>query len=248
MSAGPFSLDRRRRLMQLLTAGGWARGALATPAAAPDSAPAPPFLLAGDVPPYSEPGDGWLDLRIAALAKQAQFGGAIQHLPWARVLKQARTQGQALVYPLARVPERESQWRWLALLAMDEMLLIVRRDALGEAQLRDPQALRGLRIGTLRESLHATRLRSEGYPLLDYAPHEASNARKLALGRVQAWAVTRAVSEHLIERERLDRTLLHAPLRRGMVALYLAATPDLNDQQLRPWLRALAPPPAGRRG
>jgi polar amino acid transport system substrate-binding protein len=196
-------------------------------------------LLAGDVPPYSAPGEGWLDRRVQLLARQAQHEGAIQRLPWARALLQARAQGQSLIYPLARVPEREAQWHWLSLLAMDELLLLVRRDALSEAQLRDPVALRLLRVGTLRVSLHATRLRLEGFERVEYAPHEPSNARKLALGRIQAWAVTRAVSDHLLSRERIDRRTLHGPVRRGMVALYLAATTDVGMDQLAPWMRAL---------
>lgn len=227
----PILTSRRHLLLQV--------GAGLSAIHAKAQAALPLQVLAAEVPPYSDATGGWLDVRVNVLARIAHFQGNVQHLPWARALMQARERGRALVYPLARVPEQELEWRWLALLTMDELVLWVRRDAIGASDLQDPAAVRRLRIGSTRAGLHSARLSSQGFANTELATHEAANARKLGLGRVQGWAVTRAAGEYLLQRERVDRRLLHAPMQLGTVPLYLAATRDVPDFQIAAWKRAL---------
>ena len=206
-------------------------------------------LLAGHVPPLSQELGGWLNPRVMAIAKAAGHRAPVSFLPWHRAMRDAQEGGHALIYPVARTPERERNWQWLAHLSTDEAVLLVRKDAVPDpSTLRSPLVLHKLRIGTLRDSLHALRLQNEGVKSLDFAPNEEANARKLGAGRIQAWAVTRSVADYLLEREQIDRSLLHPPVRRGMLALYLAASLDLSDAALRPWHLALSATPPSARG
>lgn len=206
---------------------------------APAAAQAQPLrlrLLGGELPPLSAPTGGLLAWRVAQVAQGAGFRGEPQWLPWARAFMEARSRGHALLFPVARTPERERDWQWLALLAHDEAVLWVRRDAL--AALDDGPRLRRLQVGVLRDSMHRQQLQRDGFTQLDIAPSEAANARKLGVGRIQAWAAARSVADYWLDIARVDRRLLHPPLRFGLLSLYLAATLDVEAEQLSRWRAA----------
>jgi polar amino acid transport system substrate-binding protein len=191
--------------------------------AAADSS-APWRLIAGLVPPLCEPGGA-----IAALvARQLAGVGQITTptwLPWARAYREAKSEGRALLFPLARTPEREQDWLWLSPLVIDEFVLLVRRDALrpdaGDARLRS------LRVGVLNGSASGATLRRDGFVRVEVAPSEPANARKLAAGHLEAWATSRRVAEA----PELSTTLARAGALRavplGSVSFWLAASNDL---------------------
>ncbi len=232
----PSNTAQQGRRQWLLSCGLFVAGTHASVRAGPVAL----RLLAGHVPPLSQAQGGRLNACVAGIALAAGYTAPALHLPWPRAVRDAREGGHALIYPMARTPEREAQWQWLAQLATDEAVLLVRRDAMpDERGLSDPRALQGLRIGTLRDSVHVHRLQAEGVTQLDYGPTEEANARKLGAGRIQAWAVARNVANYLLDMEHIDRSQLHPPIRRGTLPLYLAATLDLSPQVLRPWKAGL---------
>jgi polar amino acid transport system substrate-binding protein len=193
-------------------------------------------LLTGDVPPLCDAAAGLLNAPVAALAKALGHRGPIPHLPWARALMTARSQGQSIIYPLGRSPDREPDWQWLQPLAMDELVLLVRRDALPvHGQLPVFHSLPRLRVGALRGALFTAVLQAEGQHDVVHARDERSHARLLKAGRLQAWAANRSVMAHLVREEGLNLAELHPPMVRFEVPLYLAATPDCSEADLAPW-------------
>lgn len=181
-------------------------------------------LIGGELPPVQ--GES-TRLAETAIREASRLGvdRPVEWLPWARALKEARGQGQALVFPVLRAPEREQDWHWLHRLGRDELVLWVRRDAWRDGD--DPACLKDLRVGVVKQSVLGQRLRAQGFQALSEVSAEDVNARMLAAGRIQAWASLRSASAGLVQGIDPLRSLLHAPRVLGALDYYLAATPDV---------------------
>lgn len=175
------SSDRwsRRRLLASAAAGALTltHGRLAAGAARPA-----PRLIGGLVSSVSEPGSAVAQRACHLLTPQIDTD--IDWMPWTRALVTAQ-EGNALLFPLMRTPEREADWHWLAPLLVDRFVLVLAPGA---------QAHGPLRVGALRGSFIGERLAELGYLQVEFTSSEAVNARKLGLGRIDAWATMQGVA------------------------------------------------------
>ena len=183
----------------------------------------PPALIAGLVSGLNEPGLP-IAQKVGQLLAHAPLQGP-DWMPWARAVATA-AQGNSLIFPLARAPERESAWQWLAPLAQDQLVLVVAPES--ARSLADPAALHRLRVGAIRSSFILARLQEFGFRLPELAPTELANAKKLALGRIDAWATVRSVALADMHRAYLPGQAQLLTLGHEPISLWLAASPDLD--------------------
>lgn len=221
-----LGFPRRHWLQHAL---GWAASGTVL-AQEPETAPR---LLAGIIPPLDDATRHPVGQRMQQLMQATGRLQAAEHMPWSRVQREAERLGGALVWPLGRLPQRERRWQWVAHLGDGEWGLTVRRAAL--PRLGEEAALRPLRVAVLATSAPSLLLRERGFGRLQELPYEHVGVRMLARGHVDAWACLREVAAHWLRQERVDLDALHPFQPLGRVSLYLAATPDVADAQLRPW-------------
>lgn len=187
----------------------------------------PPAVIAGLVPGLCEPGSAVAE-QVRQLLRRPD-AQALTWMPWARAFSTAQA-GNSLLFPMVRLPEREAAWQWLAPLQRDELVLVLGPGV--QVDLQDPTALRRLRIGAIRSSLILARLKALGVITADLAPSELANAKKLALGRIQAWITLGSVASAAALRPYLPERARLMPLDARPLMLWLAATPDVDVERL----------------
>ncbi len=84
-------------------------------------------------PPFSFIGadgevEGKATAKVHQLLKEAGIDHSIRLLPWARAMRKARSDEDALIFSLIRTPGREEQFDWLARLAESSFYLQARAD------------------------------------------------------------------------------------------------------------------------
>jgi len=211
-----FARSRRGALASaaggLLALAGWRiAGAAAMPA---------PRLIAGLVSSVSEPGSVLAQRACHLITPQLEAG--ITWMPWTRALMTAQ-EGNALLFPLMRTPEREAGWQWLAPLMADRFVLVL---APGASR-RGP-----LRVGALRGSFIGERLDEMGLRLVEFTSSELANARKLGLGRIDAWATMERVALAPEHRAWLPAGFSVHALGMQPLSMWLAASPDVAVARL----------------
>jgi hypothetical protein len=186
-----------------------------------------PKVLAGYLAGAIEPG-GCLEKRVLNVLSP-HAAGAVSWMPWARAMVSAAN-GNCLLFPLARTPEREAAWQWLAPLARDRFVLVLSRDVVDRGE--ELAELRQLRVGSVRSAFVIGRLMALGFQNIDVAPAELANAKKLALGRIDAWATVASVAYAIQANQRLPAGAQIVPLDRSPFTMWLAASSDLNPALL----------------
>lgn len=210
--------------------------ALAAPALA-DGGP----LYVGDVEPHyyrqSVAGHGLFYDMVQELSLLADRTGTILALPLARELEMVRRDPRAIGV-LARMPERESSYTWLCPLLTEEVMLIA--DAHTRVDISTLDAARKLRIGALRGSPSESTARTLGFQHIEAVAHAEDNARKLAVGRIDALLSLRFVAAYGQQRAGLSL----ARLRYGAVVtrfdFFLAGSPQLDKAEADNWRNACA--------
>jgi len=110
-------------------------------------------------------------------------------LPWARAQALAEQDRSAVLFPTARTPERESQYRWLGPLLTRRLWIyrLTSRRELPRPSLSPPWAQGRERIGVAMESASAHLLQARGLRMgqeLEPGLSDAHNLQKLLRGRM----------------------------------------------------------------
>ena len=154
---------------------------------------AEPYLIkASDLPPYTKLGE---DMRVEGFvievikdslkAKDLEFA-LPANLSWKRAQVEAIATPMSLIGPLARTSQREEQYRWLAVILEEKLVIYRPKGAAGPVNAADLAKLRhiGVNLGSAAENtLEALGLR----PVIETAPNALVNATKLASGHLDAW-------------------------------------------------------------
>jgi hypothetical protein len=214
---------------------------LAPPARA-QSAPgdATPLYI-GDVEPHyyrqNPLGQGLFHDMMRELSILAGHPGAIQPLPLARELAVVRRDPRA-IGAFARTAELETSFTWLCPLLTEEVLLIA--DKRSPVDISSVAAARGLRVGVLRASPSENAARELGFTHVEAAGHPEDNARKLAIGRLDALLSLRFVAAHGQRRAGLSQDALRYGAKVQRVEFFLAGAPQLDPAEADKWRNACA--------
>lgn len=202
--------------------------------------PAPGAQLYVDaVEPYffwrsGEPQGMFYEL-VQAVASRAGQTVSIQPVPVARELVLIN-RSQDAVGVVARMPERERSYTWLCLILREEVVLIT--GAASPVNISSIAAARDLRLGVLRGSPSDSAARALGFTQIETASRPEDNARKLAMGRIDALIAIRHVAAHGQQNAGLKPEALRYGAVVGHVEFYLAGPPQLQETEARRWKQA----------
>jgi polar amino acid transport system substrate-binding protein len=116
--------------------------------------------------------------------------------PWARAQKEMLDQPGALVaiVPLTRTPERESTYKWIAeLFTHNARLISVGRPA----PFKSIDEAKHMAVGNVRGSAQEATLKKLGFTNIEFVPNDEINAKKIRLGRIQAWVVSEYIDKFM---------------------------------------------------
>lgn len=195
--------------------------------ASPAASSGKPRILAGYFGGAIESG-GILERRVIDVL-WPHAAAQICWMPWARAMITA-ARGNCLIFPLARTPERESAWQWLTPLARDRLVLVLTPAAAQRG--RELADLRALKVGSVRSAFVLGRLTALGFKNIDVAPAEIANAKKLTLGRIDAWATVASVASALERSHRLPAGAQILAVDPTPFTMWLAASKDLDPAML----------------
>ncbi|MCX7205685.1 MAG: transporter substrate-binding domain-containing protein [Proteobacteria bacterium] len=205
------------------------------------ASPAYSVLLVGaEVPPFATSSAGGSGLAVEILqeaAKRLNESSAVSVMPFARAMAVTMQGTDIFVTPLGRVASREEKYQWVAPL-MDEVFVLISHKKFQARPLSREQVDR-LIIGVMRNSVGEGLAAEFASATIDAVPMEATNAKKLAAGRIGAWVASwntalyaqreaGLAAEDLVRGEVLMRT-----------SLYVAASLKMPQQEVQRWRKML---------
>jgi polar amino acid transport system substrate-binding protein len=203
-------------------------------------------LLAAELPPYSfqippasvaeTPGvdQGLVYEVVSEMAKRIGHTGLIEFLPWGEAQRIARTQPNIGILALTRTPERENQYRWLARIVTDDLILVGGQgiDVSSLDKVKDRP------VGVLGRSGAEALLRERGFTRIKPQPEEWMNARLMRQRRIDAWLAPRLMVIYAMREVGGNLAALNFGEIVRSSEIYLAASKDLPDAEVRKWEEA----------
>lgn len=138
---------------------------------------------------------------IRELFRRSQIPVQIELLPWNRAYTMAQETPNIGVYSTTRTQERESLFKWVSPLTLNNWVFLARSDS--NIQLSSLDDARKYRIGAYRGGATARYLESKGFDL-DVVNRNDLNALKLARGRIDLWATGHLLGPYLARKHGVD--------------------------------------------
>jgi polar amino acid transport system substrate-binding protein len=165
-------------------------------------------------------------LNASAKAGKHRFEFSVK--PWARAQldTQTSTATATAIVPMSRTAERESKYIWIAELFEQHLIVVTTGTTPAPTSMAE---FKNLNVGVLRGGLPEAILKAAGVKI-DLANDELLNAKKLKLGRIDAWVVSEFVAP-LRWREAGGKAKdLHMGMRVGdPTKIFLAGGPQFSE-------------------
>lgn len=204
-------------------------------------------IVTESFPPYNYQRDGQakgLSTEVVrAVLDHAGIKADIKFYPWARAYKTATVSPNTLIYSIARIPERESLFQWIGVVApyRTSFYKLKVNEAIRIESLDDA---RKYKVGVSLEDVITIYLQGQGFEHLQVSQSDLLNVRMLAFGRLDVIAYDEAAFPRLVRKvghdpERFERIYRLTDLSGD---LYLAASPRTDPvivKQLRESLQAI---------
>ena len=201
-------------------------------------------FVAGDIPPYAFQKDGQADGAavkiLQALLKGEGKTAPITFLPWSRAQQDAQQTDAIGIIPLSRTTEREPLYKWVGPLVPDRQVLVTKKG--GKPAPKSVAEAKDWIVGVLRGSPGELMLKDAGFTRLDSVTDEATSARKLDAGHIDAWLVAELVAPFQYRLLNLDPSTLEnsVDVRPNVIWLGLSkAVPDETVAKLQKDLDAM---------
>ncbi|HRD92542.1 MAG TPA: transporter substrate-binding domain-containing protein [Accumulibacter sp.] len=204
-------------------------------------------LLAAELPPYTfqippvsvadTPGveQGFVYEVVVEMAKRVGHTGLIEFMPWEAAQRIARTRPNIGILALTRSPERENQYRWLARIYTDDLVVV------GGAGI-DVSSLDKVKdrpIGVLSGSGAEALLKERGFTRIRPQHEEWLNARLIQQRRIDAWLAPRLMVIYAMHEVGANLEALNFGEIVRKSEIYLAGSKDLPDAEAEKWAKAL---------
>jgi polar amino acid transport system substrate-binding protein len=145
--------------------------------------------------------------------------------PWERIYKLALEKPGYGVFVMARLPDRESLFKWVGPIGPDDWVLLAKADS--TIQLTDLEHARRYRIGAYKGDAIAQTLEKQGLnPVV--VLRDQDNAQKLLDGQIDLWATGDPAGRYLARQ--VGVTGLKTVLRFNSAQLYLALNKQVPDE------------------
>jgi len=199
-----------------------AAGALAPPLPAEE----PITVVAAEFPPLTtdaggRPGGIVLDA-LREAGKRAGIPLRFSFLPWERAKREVLENPRELIIPFTRTPGRELSYQWVApVVGFDTVLITL------DAPLTSLDAARQRVVGYVRGTSFTDEAREAGFTHVEESIDDATNARKLKSGHIQAWITTDLMAGAVYREAGFDPGELKYGMKLGETKIsYVAASPD----------------------
>lgn len=199
----------------------------------PVSAEEPLTVVAAEFPPLTtgaggRPGGIVLDA-LREAGKRAGIPLRFAFLPWERAKREVLLNPHELIIPFTRTPDREPLYQWVAPVVGFDTVLIT---------LDDPPAsiaeARKLVVGYVRGTSFRDEAREAGFTRIEESTDDATNARKLKRGHIQAWITTDLMAGAVYRQAGFDPKELRYGLKLGQTKIsYVAASPAFPKETAR---------------
>jgi polar amino acid transport system substrate-binding protein len=167
-------------------------------------------------------------------AMRVGHSGAVTPMPPRRQAQLARRNADTLT-TLLYAPNRQFEYTWLFKLLDDDVVLV--SNASTEVDISSVEAARHLRIGVVLGGPSEALVRRLGFSHIEAVANVESNARKLAMGRIDAWAVARGTLSYAQKRfQGLPPWQTGAVL--GEYSIYFGGAPGMEPERINLWRQA----------
>ncbi|HLO92973.1 MAG TPA: transporter substrate-binding domain-containing protein [Burkholderiaceae bacterium] len=164
---------------------------------------------------------------VRSLLDAAGIEYEITLYPWARAIAMARTQVNTCVFSMSRTPEREELYRWIGPLVSNEWTLFARSGSSRPGHLEE---LQNMRIGSYQGDAIVSYLQTRGY-VVEAAPSDDANPRKLLAGRIDYWATGRLIGLYRLRQQGIAN--IEPVLTFNRTEMYLACHRQLPDETVK---------------
>jgi ABC-type amino acid transport substrate-binding protein len=174
---------------------------------------------------------------VKDLCRRLQLAPQTEFVPWRRALFLASSMPATAIFPLTRLPDRESQFRWLAPLYEEQYLFLAPRH--GNFDLARVAEMKDRRIALLRGAAQAAMLAELGYDNLVEAASIDEIHRFLLGGMADAVFGERNIIRASLKQRAAERQFaLSAPVR--TTTAWLAGSLDFGEDEVQRFQRAMA--------
>ncbi len=181
----------------------------------------PPLVVEND-----DQNPGALRELLNELCKRVQMSLKLEFVPWKRALFLATSMPETAIFPVTRLLDRETKFRWLAPLYEEHYMFLAARN--GKFDIQHPEAMKARRITLLRGAAQATILQELGYRNII----EASSIEEVHRYLLKGMADAAFGEQHIIQNSLTSRSAqkdfhLSAPVR--TTTAWLAGSLDFDD-------------------
>lgn len=197
-------------------------------------------LVSADFDPYTyetpSGGSGVMYEIVQQLAKRVGQSPEIEFLPWARAQTIARSKPNVGIFPIARVPERESKYAWLVPILDDPYVFFAKKNS--KVDISSIKAAKHLRIGLFGGSLAEVLLKKMGFDNFKSVTSDVQNVKMLKLDRIDAWVAPLSFRYRYKKKGGLAGDELRVGATITVLHEYLGASKSLDLETIQKWRKA----------
>lgn len=197
-------------------------------------------IVSADFDPYTYEtpigGAGVMHEVVQELARRVGQSTYIEFLPWTRAQNLAQSKSNIGIMPLARVPERESSYNWIAPILEDPYVFFAKKNTTFD--ISSIKAAKKLRIGTFRGSLAEVLLRKMGINHFKSVDSDVQNVKMLKLDRIDIWVAPLSFKDRYKERGGLSGDELRVGASVILLKEYFAVSKTLDSKTVQKWRKA----------
>ncbi|KQV28492.1 ABC transporter substrate-binding protein [Rhizobium sp. Root1203] len=168
---------------------------------------APVSLLTEEYPPFSyREGKAMKGASIEQVDRMMTAAGidyTVEMMPWARAYSLAQTTPMTCVFTTAHNAKRDSKFKWVEPLLVDNNILIAKTGSGISAM--DLEEAKKYTIGTQREDYTETVLKEKGFTKLDVTTDFSATLRKLLNGRIDMMPISEIYFDRLKTEQPLQK-------------------------------------------
>ena len=177
---------------------------------------------------------GYAHVLIEKMAERMGRRVEVGFYPWARILRMVEDGPGCATVPLARTPDREKRFRWLAPLLYTPYVFYGKSGA----SIDDVEVLRKSRIGVIRASASRAWLLKQGFTQLIETKDHSDLVRMVNNGSIDAMFAFEESMAGAIDAYDYKMEPLRAGLHLGGANYYIAASLDLSEEEASQWQQA----------
>ncbi len=196
-------------------------------------------IVTGELPPYSFKENGGVSGIAAGIVQEIMTRtGFTQNIiirPWSRAIHLS-TGNDRMTFPLARLPYREDQYRWVGPILNDKLVFVV--PATDTSDYNTPNDFKHLKVGVIKGAPPASRLGKAGFTKLQIVTDEGTNAKKILAGRLDAWYTSHLIMRDTFKKMGIDESKIKVVLSDLDITMYVGASKNL-EKAAGKWQEAL---------